>query len=629
MRTHSSAAPSRCSTALDSRLLALALISCALTLAAARASDLPWIVRGNFGIVASDSHEASRIGAEILEQGGNAFDAAIATSFALGVTRPESTGLGGGGFMVAYVARNKHYVALDFRETAPNAATAERYAKAHAALESIGEAQRPPSLTTRGANALTPYPSPSIYGGNAIATPGLAAGYAAISRNFGSIHPMKLAVAARKLAESGFTADEFHVIACRELAETLRKYPDFESNFALIRDIFLPGGVPPAVGDTIKRPDLAAALKIICDHGLTGIYDGYIGLAMVEAAQKAGGTLTMDDLRGYSVKPRQPVIIQYRDYEIISMPPPSSGGICIAQSLQILDQIPAWDAATPRVLRSHLLIESMKHAFADRSRWLGDPDFSTIPTGKLLSRAYAGSLAARISATTTQPAGDYGTCDQPTTRPATVAPPGDRGTSHLCVWDRDGNVVALTETINGAFGSLVVAEPYGIVLNNQMDDFTTVPGEPNLFGLTQSEANVVAPGKRPLSSMSPTIVARDGRPLLALGASGGPRIISSVLNVLLNVVEFRMPLDQAMTALRLHHQWKPDEVRFDRDPAQPAYGVDPFPDLASALGTLGHAVSELRGVGAVTAIQKLRDGLLVGVSDPRKAGRPEAAKPRN
>ena len=554
------------------------------------AANPPWIARSRGGMVASDSPEASRIGAAVLEAGGNAFDAAVATSLALAVARPQSTGLGGGGFMVGYVAREGRFVALDFRETAPGSATPQRFA----------------GLIAKQGDG----PSPSVYGGNAVGVPGQIAGLEEIRRRFGTRSLAELVRPARGLAERGFEIDEHYVRSCREVQRDLARWPKLARIATGLRPWLLPGGEPPTIGKRLKRPQLADALQRIAREGPAAIYGGEIGAAIVKAVHDAGGRMTLDDLRRYRVIERTPVRGTYfcrtGGYEVVSMPPPSSGGVCLVEALNIME------AASGGVRgelfarhRSHLLVEAMKHAFADRARWLGDPDFTDIPIARLIGKDYAARLATRIDPQRTRPPEQYGS-GQAT---------DDHGTSHFCVWDAEGNVVSLTETINGLFGSLLVAEPWGIVLNNEMDDFLTAPGKPNMFGLRQSAANLVGPGKRPLSSMSPAIVLVRGRPVLAIGAAGGPRIISAVLNVMLHVMEGQT-LEQAMRAPRLHHQWRPDEVFFDRTP--PA-------DLVAELTACGHKLAERRKGGVVQAIRRLDDGTLVGASDPRKGGRPAGA----
>lgn len=570
-----------------------ALLILTLALAtAARASDPDWIARSKLGMVASDSPEASQIGAKVLKAGGNAFDAAVATSFALAVARPESTGLGGGGFMLAYVAKENRFIGLDFRETAPAGATAELYARLHA---------------ERGDG-----PSPSVYGGNAVAVPGQLAGLAEINKRFGTRPLAELIQPAIALAEAGFAMDRHFLGSRKNVLDDFAKWPQLKRDCAALHDFLAPSEAEPKPGEAFKRPGLAKALRLLSESGIGAFYDGPIGEAIVKAVRASGGTMTMEDLRHYRVTEREPLRISRFDtmqefqHELISMPPPSSGGVCHAEILNILAVCTVRSDLHPIEDQPHVFVEAMKHAFADRAHWLGDPGFGDIPVAKLTSLEYAAWCARQINAQHTRPAAEYG---------RTTAPPDDGGTSHHCVADRDGNIVAITETINGSFGSLVVAKPYGIILNNEMDDFTTAVGEANLYGLVQSNANLVAPGKRPLSSMSPTIVLKNGKPALVLGASGGPRIITSVLQVALHVINGK-PIEEAMTELRLHHQWQPDKVFFDREP--PA-------QLAANLEQRGHQISSKRTTGIVQAIQFLEDGTMVGASDPNKGGRPAGA----
>lgn len=558
------------------------------------ADDPAWVVRGKGGMVAADSRYASRIGADVLASGGNAFDAAVATSLALGVTRPYSTGLGGGGFMVAYVAKDKRFVVLDFRESAPSGATTARFA----------------ALKKRNPDG----PPPSLFGGNAVGTPGLPAGCVEIAKRFGTRPLAELAAPVIELAERGFAVDASYRGACESILDTYSRWPELKRRHAWLFEHILGNGTPPRLGAVVKRPQLAAALRLFAERGREAFYGGPIGEAAVRAVQAAGGALTLDDLKSYRVREREPIRATYRGYQIVSMPPPSSGGVCLAETLNILEQFDFSGPAAFDPSRSHLLIEAMKHSFADRARWLGDADFADVPVARLIDKGYARRLADRIRRTIAGSDDGYGSRQLGNASPA-QPPPDDGGTSHFCVADRFGNVVAMTETINATFGSLVVAEPFGIILNNQIDDFVTAAGQPNLYGLIQSDANLVAPGKRPLSSMSPTIVMKDGKPVLTLGASGGPLIISSVLQVMLNVIEFDRPLMNAVWNTRLHHQWKPDEVFFDRTPPS---------DLASGLRGLGHTVSDRRRSAVVQAIQFLDDGTMIGVSDPRKGGRPAA-----
>lgn len=559
-----------------------------------RAEDPDWLVRTSGGLVASDSAEASWIGADVLRAGGNAFDAAIATSFALTVARPESTGIGGGGFMIAYVASENRFVALDFRECAPAAATPERYERL--ARGPLGSYSR------------------SVYGGNAVGVPGQVAGLTEIHRRFGRLGWRELVEPAALLADRGLLIEPALLSARREILADVERWPELRPIVSRLLDRFSPGGVDPIVGERIARPDLAAALRRIATLGGMAFYHGPIADALVETVRAAGGELTHADLLAYRVREREPLRVTAFDHDFVLMPPPSSGGVCLAQSLLLFERLTrrpgsdAWSADAAL----HLRVEVMKHAFADRARWLGDPDAAPTPLARLLDPHRLDALAGAIQLDRTRAPREYGS----------VSLIEDGGTSHFCVVDAAGNVVAITETINGAFGSLLLTEPFGILLNNQLDDFLTVRGQPNLFGLVQGEANRIAPGRRPLSSMSPTIVLKDGRPVLVIGGSGGPRIITSVLNVMMSaLVDGDYPsgrarpvaLADAMTSLRLHHQWQPDEVFFDREPTDA---------IRAALEPRGHKLADRRRQGVVQAIQLLPDGVRIGVSDPKKGGRP-------
>lgn len=546
------------------------------------------LVTSQHGIVVSDSPIASEIGAQILADGGNAFDATIATSLALTVARPQSTGIGGGAFFIAYRAEDKTFLVLDFRESAPAAATRAVYKQAHAAAKDG--------------------PPPSVYGGKAVGTPGLLKGLSVIQRRLGTKSFRDLTQPSIDLCNNGFTADQSYRNACSSALKAYRKYPELKERVQLLFDSLLRNGTAPEVGEAIKRPLLAKTLERIANVGVDDFYRGKIARNIVAAVRADGGLLTMQDMISYRVRARQPIRFDYRDYEIVTMPPPSSGGIAIAETLNILEAIPTFrNLPADSPARTHFLIEALKHAFADRARWLGDSDYAEVPIERLMSDAHAIACAQRISADKTRAVANYGF----------APPPDDAGTSHLCVADRFGNVVAMTETINTEFGSLLVVPEWGIILNNEMDDFAANPGEPNYYGLMQSEANAIEPGKRPLSSMTPTIVLKNGKPVLALGASGGPRIITSVLQVMLNVLDHNMPLDQAVTAPRLHHQWQPNELYSDKPLNK---------NRIEALTAYGHQYNERRKTGVVQALQIKPDGTMHGMSDPRKGGRPAGVK---
>ncbi|NLU22357.1 MAG: gamma-glutamyltransferase [Phycisphaerae bacterium] len=560
----------------------------------------PWIAVGRQGMVASDSMYASQAGLEILRAGGNAIDAATATSFALAVTRPYSMGLGGGGFMLVRLGQTGEVFVLDYRECAPRAATADMFVKAR---EKLAQRTGPEGQERTSAPSAPAVPAPSRYGGLAVGVPGHIAGHAAMLERLGTRSFREVLAPAVRLAEQGFAVDEHYCSIARDSLAKMRDQPELRRIGQGLLKRLLFDGKAPAPGDVLRQPELADTLRQLQREGPSAFYRGTIGQTVVEAVQSAGGILTTEDLSTYRPVWRTPLRIRYRErYELLLMPPPSSGGICVAETLNILEN---WDLAAVRrrdpSLAAHLTVEALKHAFADRARHLGDADFAPVPVAQLTSKAYAKELAGRIRDTAVSPAAAYG------------SPPDDSGTSHFCVADRWGNVVSCTETINTGFGSLVVAEPAGIVLNNEMDDFTAEPGKPNAFGLSQSDHNAVVPGKRPLSCMTPTIVLRDGRPVLAVGASGGPIIITATLQVILAVVEYGQPLADAIEGPRFHHQWDPNILYYNQFPADGP--------LVRGLKARGHELSDRRREAVVQALQ-IEDDTLTGASDPRKGGRP-------
>lgn len=547
-------------------------------------SSPDWMARGRRAMVASDSAYASQAGLELLRAGGNAFDAAAAVSFALAVTRPQSTGLGGGGFTIARLARNGQIVVSDFRETAPAASDGQMYVRA---------AEQDPAG-----------PEPSRYGYLAVGVPGLLAGRVQMLERQGSKSLAEVLAPAIRLAREGFAVDEHYVKACASVLKVYDKYPALKDTCGYVYRQHLRNGDLPRPGDRLVQPELARLLEAIAAGGADVFYRGPVAQAIDEAMRQHGGLVRTADLAGYRLaRARQPIVVPYREFTVVSMPPSSSGGIALTQTLNILEtfDLGAIHRRDPAQAQ-HLIVEAMKHAFADRARYLGDADFVKVPTALLTSKVYARQLAAIIDPQSPRTLEAYGVPQIP----------DDTGTSHFCVVDGWGNCVVSTETVNDSFGSLAAVDEWGLILNNQMDDFTAQPGQPNLYGLIQSERNQVQAGKRPLSSMTPTLVLRQGRPVLLLGASGGPRIISSVLNVLLGVTDFGMGLEEAMLAGRIHHQWRPDEIYFDSPP--PA-------ELAQNLSRRGHRISDKTRTGIVQAIMIGPEGLQ-GASDPRKGGRP-------
>lgn len=554
------------------------------TTASAENSGLPsHVAVGRHGMVASDSLFASQAGCEILKAGGNAVDAAIATSLALSVTRPFSSGLGGGGFMMVRLAESGEVHLLDYRECAPGASTEDMYIKARA--------EAPDG------------PPPSRFGGLAAGVPGLLAGHQAMHERLGTRPLRELIEPARRLATQGFAMDASYISAAESARASLEKYPSIRKWTAPLEKRFGVGRSDLRPGMVVYQPELAATLELIANEGIGVFYRGAVADSIIEAVQATGGIMTRDDLDRYKPVWREPIRTRYRRFELLLMPPPSSGGVVIAEMLNILER---WDLkAVYRQdpgLAAHYTVEAMKHAMADRARYLGDADFVTVPVEQLVSKPHADILAARIRPDGVSEPDRYGR-----------TPPDDAGTTHFSVVDRWGNVVSATETVNTTWGCLLMVESRGFLLNDEMDDFSTEPDKPNAFNLAQSQANAVKPFKRPLSSMSPTIVLADDQPVLTVGASGGPRIITATLQTILNVIDYDMPLGEAVSGPRLHHQWSPNEVNRNDYPADHPVVV--------GLARRGHAISD-RSRGAVVQAIRIEPGRLIGASDPRKGGIP-------
>ncbi|MHC5115166.1 MAG: gamma-glutamyltransferase, partial [Planctomycetota bacterium] len=485
------------------------------------------------GAVAADHPAASEAGAEMLRRGGNAVDAAVATSFCLSVVRPYSCGIGGGGFMVIHWPPTAdggpaRQVAVNYRETAPAAVGPRYYA-------GLGE-------------------TASRFGVHAVGVPGTVAGLLHVLDRYGTLDRTTVLAPAIRAAEQGFVIDAHYVKAVKDLGQRLEKHPELRADAAFLWErLGRRGGVLP--GDRIVNAPQGKALRLIARDGAAAFYEGPIAEAIADLMRHRGGAITMADLAGYEVSVTEPLRGRYGPYDVVAMPPPSSGGITMLQAFGILERLELDTRPEHNgVEYVHLVSEAMKHAFADRSRYLADPAFVDVPVDDLLAADYIDARAATISPTATGVSGDYGTHADHLE---------DGGTSHFSVVDGDGMAVACTETINLRFGSGVTVPGFGFALNDEMDDFTTIPGAPNAFGLRQSDRNLPEPGKRPLSSMSPTIVLRDGAPVVVAGASGGPRIITSTAQTILNCLWFDMPAHDAVEAPRFHHQWLPDRIYVD------------------------------------------------------------------
>ncbi len=544
------------------------------------------------GAVAAAHPVASEAGAAMLRAGGNAVDAAVAASFALSVVRPQSCGVGGGGFMVVYLpsdpVRGRVVTAINYRETAPAAATPDMFERA----------------SDEHASTRT---------GLAVGVPGTVAGLLHALERYGTMECAAAIAPAIAAARDGFVADGAYAAAAREAARSMSDEEKRRSPF-LWRTLLREGEV--RAGDRIVNEPQARLLEAIAERGAAAFYDAP---EVPGAAVAAGGIITREDMLGYAPVEVSPLVFEFAGRTFLSMPPPSSGGLAMAQTLLILERLPgAMDGARPLDAEfAHLLVESFKHAFADRAEWLGDPAFVDVPVERLLSPAYLDDRAGAIDRGRTRPAEVYGTREASGEAPP-APPPDDAGTSHLCVVDQWGGAVACTETINLSFGSRITVEAWGICLNNEMDDFTARPGEPNAFGLRQSARNAPAPGKRPLSSMNPTIVLdAEGRVEAVAGAAGGPRIITATTQCLLNALVHGMDAGDAVAAPRLHHQWLPDRVLYE---ASGSAGAE-RDALIVALSARGHEVERTGGIGVAQLIVRTPTGW-DAACDPRHGGRP-------
>jgi len=525
------------------------------------------------GMVVAQESRAARIGVEMLDRGGNAVDAAVAVAAALAVTYPRAGNLGGGGFMVIHLTKGNRDTAIDYRETAPAAATPTMF------------------LDAQGA----PDPQKSRDSALSIGVPGTVAGLALAEEKYGShkIAFADLLAPAINLAQEGFPVED-------DLADSLPKARARLARWPSSAAIFLNGDEVPREGDLLLQPDLADTLQAIADGGPRAFYQGPIAQEIAAAVRAAGGIMTVDDLANYRAVERPVVRGTYRGYDIVSMPPPSSGGVALIEALNILE---GYDLAKfGRGEKSlHLTIEALKRAYADRAVYMGDPDRVSVPVARLIAKKHAAELRAGITDKATPAAGIH---------PGQPGQSEGRNTTHFSVIDRDGNAVSNTYTLNFSYGVGLVAEGTGVLLNNELDDFTAKPGAANAYGLVGFDNNLPAPGKRPLSSMTPTIVLKDGKPLLVTGSPGGSRIISAVLQVIENVIDFHMDLAEAVAAPRLHHQWQPDEVL-----VEPGFA----PPLLEALKAAGHTIVPTEPHTAANSIEVTKDGY-VGVADPRTRG---------
>jgi gamma-glutamyltranspeptidase/glutathione hydrolase len=527
------------------------------------------VAHGTKGAVASVHPLATQAGLEVLKSGGNAIDAAVAVGVTLGVVDSHNSGLGGGCFLLIRRA-NGEVLAIDGREMAPAAAERDMFLR-------NGPADTKLSQT----------------GALAVGIPGSVAAYAHAVEKFGRKKFAELLLPAAKIAEDGFPIDRPYAARLSGTADDLRAFPAAKAL------LFKADGTPLAEGEILKQPDLAASYRALAEQGGDWFYNGPYAAKVAEWMRANGGLITAEDFSNYHLVMREPVRGTYRGAEIVSFPPPSSGGVHVVQILNMLEgfDLPKLDSPA----RTHLIAEAMKLAFADRAHWLGDPDFVAVPRG-LLRKDYAQSLSSRIKPDAVLAVATHGEPPDSLTDLFQM-----KHTTHFSVADAEGNWVACTATVNTSFGSKVIVPGTGIFLNNQMDDFSTQPGVPNAFGLGGAEANAVAPGKRPLSSMSPTIVLLEGRPILALGAAGGPTIITQTVLNLIGVLDLGLPLDAALAQPRFHHQRRPDEIRLEtRTPEA----------VLKHLADLGHKLDVVPDIGASNAVG-WRDGTFTAASEPR------------
>ncbi|MHA6688160.1 gamma-glutamyltransferase [Mesorhizobium sp. A556] len=544
------------------RTLSIAITLTLTTVPAAFAAS-PAPVEGQNGMVVTAQHLASQVGVDVLKSGGNAIDAAVAVGYALAVVYPTAGNLGGGGFMTIRLKDGKTTF-LDFRERAPLASTKTMY------LDKDGK----------------PVPGASTDGYLAVGTPGSVAGFETAREKYGTKERGELLAPAIKLAAEGFVLEPGDIASFADGNDMLAKDP-------AAAKIFLPDGKPLELGAKLVQTDLAKSLKAISKQGTSAFYEGEIADLIVKASEANGGILAKEDFQHYKVRELAPVQCSYRGYDIVSSPPPSSGGLVICEILNVLEGYPISYLGYGSAETTRLMVEAMRHAYVDRNTALGDPDFVNNPVTKLTSKAYAEEIRSRIDP---YRAG--------VSKALTINGGAEsKETTHYSIIDKDGNAVAVTYTLNGSFGIGKVAEGTGILLNNEMDDFTIKPGVPNLYGLVQGEANAIEPRKSPLSSMSPTIVSRDGKPFMVIGSPGGSRIITITLEAIMNVVDHGMSLQEAIDAPRIHHQWLPDKVYTE------PYALSP--DTLRLLTGMGYDV----GVDQDWTIWGKAAGILVGGKD--------------
>jgi len=542
------------------------------------ASQAP--VAAENGMVVAAQHLATRVGVDVLKDGGNAVDAAVAVGYALAVVYPAAGNLGGGGFMTIQFADGRKTF-LDFREKAPLAASANMYLDRHGNV-------------VKGA---------STVGHLAVAVPGSVAGLEFALARYGSMKRAALIAPAIRYAQEGFVLEQGDADMLVTATEAFRKDPATAM-------IFLNNGEPFAAGQKLVQKDLAATLKAISEQGESGFYKGPVGAAIVASSQAGKGIMTQADLDQYKVREMKPVECNYRGYGVVSAPPPSSGGVVICEILNILEGYPLKELGFRSAQAVHYQIEAMRHAYVDRNSYLGDPDFVKNPLDRLLDKTYAAKIRSAIAPNVAGVSKDI--------KPG-VAPHEGSNTTHYSIVDKFGNAVSVTYTLNDWFGAKVTAGKTGVLLNNEMDDFTSKLGVPNLYGLVQGEANAIQPGKRPLSSMSPTIVTKDGKPVMVVGTPGGSRIITAVLHTIINVIDYGMNVQEAVDAPRFHQQWLPETTSVEN------FALSP--DTRKTLEGMGHKLGNPQPANHLAAIlvgapslggKPVGNNRFYGANDPRR-----------
>jgi gamma-glutamyltranspeptidase / glutathione hydrolase len=556
----------------------MAVVATVVCLAAQAASQAP--VAGEHGMVVTAQHIATEVGVDVLKKGGNAVDAAVAVGYALAVVYPAAGNLGGGGFMTLQLADGRKTF-IDFREKAPLAARADMY------LDKDGN-------VIKGA---------STSGHLAAGVPGSVAGLEYALAKYGTMKRGAVIAPAIALAERGFTLDQGDVDLLRTATDAFRK----DASSAAV---FLRRGQPFEPGERFVQQDLARTLRLIAQKGAAGFYQGPVAQAIATSSRIGGGILTLADLEQYRARELAPIECDYRGYHVVSAPPPSSGGVVVCEMLNVLEGYPLRDLGFRSAQAVHYQIETMRHAYVDRNSYLGDPEFVKNPLQRLLDKNYAAKLRAAI---------DPAKAGVSSAIKPGVEPHEGTNTTHYSIVDKDGNAVAVTYTLNDWFGAKVMAAGTGVLLNDEMDDFTVKLGVPNSFGLVQGEANAIAPGKRPLSSMSPTIVTKDGKTLMVLGTPGGSRIITVVLHTILNVIDYDMTIQEAVDAPRFHQQWLPETTNVEQ------FALSP--DTRKILEGMGHKFGAPQSANHVTAIlvgapslkgKPVGKNRYYGANDPRR-----------